>query len=44
LQKPTHDVDEKDQPLPGTLSFVFTMGSLFLVGWLLMFWLLKERF
>jgi hypothetical protein len=44
LQEPTHDADDIDRPLPGTLKFVFIMGSLYLIGWLLMFWLLKARF
>ena len=33
----------KEAPLVGTLRFVFVMGVTFLVLWLGMFWLLKER-
>jgi hypothetical protein len=43
LDKQTRE-EERDAPLPGTLAFVFTMGSLFFIGWFLMFWLLRERF
>jgi len=43
LDKQTHE-EERDAPLPGTLVFVLTMGSLFFIGWFLMFWLLRERF
>jgi hypothetical protein len=32
-----------DEPLPATLRFVLVMGATFLVGWLLMFALLKAR-
>jgi hypothetical protein len=32
-----------DEPLPGTLTFVLTMGAVFIVLWFLMFWLLKAR-
>jgi hypothetical protein len=44
LEKGSHRTDDKDAPLPGTLRFVFSIGSLFLIGWFLMFWLLRERF
>jgi hypothetical protein len=33
----------RDEPLPATVTFVFTMGILFLVGWFAMFALLKAR-
>lgn len=33
----------QDEPLPGTLAFVFTMGAVFVVLWFLMFVLLKVR-
>lgn len=36
--------DADDEPLPATMLFVMTMGAAFLIGWLLMFALLKERF
>jgi hypothetical protein len=39
-----HDTDEPDAPLPATLTFVMTMGTLFLIGWFVMFWLLRSRF
>ena len=39
-----HDGQEPDAPLPATLTFVMTMGTLFLIGWFLMFWLLSARF
>jgi hypothetical protein len=39
-QKPDRPMDE---PLPGTLKFVFVMGAGFLVAWFLMFVLLKSR-
>ena len=32
-----------DEPLPGTLRFVFVMGAGFAVLWFLMFLLLKAR-
>jgi hypothetical protein len=44
LSNGTHDGDGKDAPLPATLAFVMTMGSLFFIGWFLMFWLLSARF
>jgi hypothetical protein len=34
---------EKDQPLPATLAFVLVFGSAILVGWFVMFALLKDR-
>ena len=33
----------RDEPLPATLGFVFFLGALLLVGWLLMFGLLVHR-
>lgn len=33
----------RDEPLPATLSFVFTLGGLILVGWFAMFVLLRAR-
>jgi hypothetical protein len=33
----------REEPLPVTLRFVFTLGGLFLVGWFLMFMLLQSR-
>jgi hypothetical protein len=33
----------QDEPLPGTLAFVFTMGAVFAILWFLMFVLLKSR-
>jgi hypothetical protein len=40
----TDDVKEnRDVPLPATLKFVLVMGTAFLIGWLLMFALLKGR-
>jgi hypothetical protein len=36
--KPSHD-----DPLPETLAFVFTLGILIAVGWILMFMLLRAR-
>jgi hypothetical protein len=32
-----------DEPLPATAIFVFTMGILFLIGWVAMFALLRSR-
>ena len=32
-----------DAPLPATLKFVMAMGVAFVIGWLLMFALLKGR-
>jgi hypothetical protein len=34
---------EKDEPLPATVRFVFTIGILILIGWFAMFWLLRAR-
>jgi len=34
---------QKDEPLPATLRFVFSIGVLFAVGWFLMYWLLRDR-
>jgi len=34
---------EKDEPLPATLTFVFGLGILILVGWFAMFALLWSR-
>jgi len=36
--EPTHD-----EPLPGTLVFVFSLGALFIVGWFAMYALLRAR-
>jgi hypothetical protein len=33
----------RDEPLPATVFFVFTMGIVFLLGWFGMFVLLRER-
>jgi|GEM_PF-2162565 hypothetical protein len=33
----------EDPPLPATLGFVFTVGTLFAIGWALMFLLLRTR-
>jgi hypothetical protein len=33
----------RDEPLPATLAFVFTMGILILAGWFAMFALLRAR-
>jgi hypothetical protein len=33
----------KDAPLPATLAFVFSVGGFILVGWILMFFLLRAR-
>jgi len=32
-----------EEPLPATLGFVFTIGAAILVGWVLMFLLLRSR-
>jgi nucleotide-binding universal stress UspA family protein len=32
-----------DTPLPATLRFVFVMGACFLIGWFVLFLLMKER-
>jgi len=32
-----------DEPLPATLTFVFTLGTLFALGWFAMFFLLRSR-
>jgi hypothetical protein len=41
--RPRKDDAPPDEPLPGTLTFVFTMGGVFIVLWFLMFVLLKAR-
>jgi hypothetical protein len=33
----------EDAPLPATLSFVFSIGGVILVGWILMYLLLRAR-
>jgi hypothetical protein len=33
----------KDEPLPATMTFVFTIGVLILIGWFAMFALLRAR-
>jgi hypothetical protein len=33
----------RDEPLPATLTFVFILGTLILVGWLAMYVLLRVR-
>jgi hypothetical protein len=33
----------RDEPLPATLVFVFSVGALILVGWFAMFALLRAR-
>jgi hypothetical protein len=33
----------EDEPLPATLRFVFGLGVAIVVGWFLMFWLLRDR-
>jgi len=33
----------EDAPLPATLAFVFSVGGFILVGWILMFLLLRAR-
>ena len=33
----------EDTPLPATLAFVLIMGACFLIGWFVLFLLLKER-
>jgi hypothetical protein len=33
----------EDAPLPATLGFVFSVGGIVLVGWILMFFLLRAR-
>jgi hypothetical protein len=35
---------DKEEPLPATMGFVFTIGVGFAVGWLLLFLMLKDRF
>jgi len=34
---------QKDEPLPATLAFVFTIGILIVLGWFAMFALLRSR-
>jgi hypothetical protein len=33
----------RDEPLPATLVFVFSLGGLILIGWFAMFFLLRAR-
>jgi hypothetical protein len=33
----------RDEPLPATTRFVFSIGGLILAGWLAMFFLLRAR-
>jgi hypothetical protein len=33
----------RDEPLPATLVFVFSLGGLIFVGWFAMFFLLRAR-
>lgn len=33
----------RDEPLPATLLFVFSLGSLILIGWFAMYFLLRAR-
>jgi hypothetical protein len=33
----------KDVPLPATLTFVFSIGGLILIGWIAMYFLLRAR-
>jgi len=33
----------RDEPLPATLTFVFSLGILFLVGWFIMYAVLRSR-
>lgn len=33
----------RDEPLPATLTFVFILGTLILVGWFAMYVLLRAR-
>jgi hypothetical protein len=41
--RPRKEDAAPDEPLPGTLKFVFSMGAGFVVLWFLMFVLLKAR-
>jgi len=34
---------QRDEPLPATLTFVFTIGILIVLGWFAMFALLRAR-
>ncbi|MGP6190725.1 MAG: hypothetical protein ACLPSH_11735 [Vulcanimicrobiaceae bacterium] len=38
------NLTDKEEPLPATLGFVFTIGVLFAVGWFALFALLRDRF
>jgi hypothetical protein len=33
----------RDEPLPSTLTFVFALGTLILVGWFVMYLVLRSR-
>lgn len=35
--------NSEDAPLVGTLRFVFVMGATFIVLWLGIYWLLRDR-
>lgn len=35
--------NDGDAPLVGTLRFVFVMGAAFIVLWLALYWLLRDR-
>jgi hypothetical protein len=41
MAKLTHD---EEPSLPATMGFVFTLGVLFVIGWFVMFFVLKDRF
>jgi hypothetical protein len=33
----------RDEPLPATVTFVFALGTLILVGWFVMYFVLRSR-
>jgi hypothetical protein len=35
--------DSSDEPLPATLTFVFTLGGLIAIGWFAMYALMRAR-
>ena len=41
--RPSRPEPPPETPLPATLRFVFSLGAILLVGWLLMFALLLHR-